>query len=278
VSRLLPPGAFFGEIRRFSRVGEFVLSESSYGNDTRIATHAHENAFFYYVLKGSASERSQNRTRETLAGALVFHPAGACHSNHWTTAGYCLHLELSPTILARAREMGAALDQPAEFHGGWPTWIAARIHQELEIADSVAPLALEGLALELLAVSSRAKDVRLEQRSQLWLRKAEEFLHEHFAEQPTLAEIAVAAGVHPSHLARTFRKVLKCSIGDYIRALRIEFACRELTHGNRSLAQIAQAAGFSDQSHFSRCFRQCMRMTPAAFRRGSGRSTTTPES
>jgi AraC family transcriptional regulator len=277
MSRLLPPGSFYGESQGSRRAGGFTLCESRYAPGERIPTHKHEYAFFYFVLRGSSTENFGGRARVAAAGTLVFHPAGESHANHWHAAGHCLHLELAPATVARAREFGAALDRPAEFRGGWPAWLAGRLYHELAAADAVAPLALEGLALELLAEVSRPAGVSAREPSPRWLRAARDFLHAHFVDQVSLAEAAAAAGVHPSHLARVFRREAGCSVGEYVRALRVDFACRELAGSDRPLAQIAVDAGFTDQSHLTRCVRQRTGLTPAAFRRRFGAGTSDPE-
>jgi AraC family transcriptional regulator len=79
--------------------------------------------------------------------------------------------------------------------------------------------------------------------------------------------LAAAVGVHPVHLARVFRKFHACSVGDYVRQLRIEYASRQLATTDQPLANIALAAGFADQSHFSRTFKQHTRMLPTEFRK-----------
>jgi AraC family transcriptional regulator len=73
-------------------------------------------------------------------------------------------------------------------------------------------------------------------------------------------------GVHPAHLARTFRAHYRSSIGAYARRLRIERAAHELAQGEASIAEISFRSGFFDQSHFSRVFRELTGLTPAAFR------------
>jgi AraC family transcriptional regulator len=78
--------------------------------------------------------------------------------------------------------------------------------------------------------------------------------------------IADLVGVHPVHLASTFRQHYRCTIGEYVRHLRIEFACRMISSSEASLADIALAAGFFDQSHFSKAFKQLTGMTPSQFR------------
>jgi AraC family transcriptional regulator len=78
--------------------------------------------------------------------------------------------------------------------------------------------------------------------------------------------IAAAAGIHPVHLARVFRRHCGYTLGDYVRKLRVDFAARQLLATDEPLAGIAFAAGFSDQSHFTKVFKRQTGMTPADFR------------
>jgi AraC family transcriptional regulator len=73
-------------------------------------------------------------------------------------------------------------------------------------------------------------------------------------------------GVHPVYLASEFRKHFGCTIGEYVRKLRVEFACRRISESDSPLSDIAIAAGFSHQSHFSRTFKAVTGMTPAGYR------------
>jgi AraC family transcriptional regulator len=82
----------------------------------------------------------------------------------------------------------------------------------------------------------------------------------------TLDGIAKSVGTHPVHLARAFRQHHYCTIGEYIRKLRVEFACCEITTTDSSLAEIAARTGFYDQSHFSRTFKRIIGVTPREYR------------
>jgi AraC family transcriptional regulator len=76
-------------------------------------------------------------------------------------------------------------------------------------------------------------------------------------------------GVHPVTLARGFRRAYGCTLGEYVRRQRIENACRQLLDSAASLAEIALANGFADQSHFSNTFHRYTVMTPARYRRSA---------
>jgi AraC family transcriptional regulator len=98
------------------------------------------------------------------------------------------------------------------------------------------------------------------------LDRVRELLQSRFAENLSLGEIAMTAGISAAHLARSFRECQGCTVGEYVRNLRVESACRRLAGSDDGLAQIALAAGFADQSHLTRTFKRHMRITPAAFR------------
>jgi AraC family transcriptional regulator len=76
-------------------------------------------------------------------------------------------------------------------------------------------------------------------------------------------------GVHPDHLVHAFRRQYHCTVGEYVRQLRIEFACRQITSSDMPLAEIAVEAGFADQSHFTKTFKRLVGMTPSEFQRHS---------
>jgi AraC family transcriptional regulator len=147
------------------------------------------------------------------------------------------------------------------------SWLAGRLYREYQRLDNVSLLAMEGLALEILAEMSRHRIPCPERTPPRWLLRAQELLHARFHENLSLDEIASEAGVHPVHLARVFRRHFGCTPGDYLRKLRVESACRHLATSDLPLIEIALSAGFADQSHFTKTFRRLMRMTPGEFRR-----------
>jgi AraC family transcriptional regulator len=132
--------------------------------------------------------------------------------------------------------------------------------------DACSMLTIEGLVLEMLALVGRMKDVR-EQHGPPWLGQAIELLNEEFRGNLKIQDIANEIGVHPFHLSRVFRSVHRQTIGEYVQRLRITYACKQLALPHNDLATVALAAGFADQSHFTRVFKNVTGITPAVFRR-----------
>ena len=253
---------------RARAVGDFVLSETRYAAEASLPRHAHEHACLVFVLRGSFAETFGLQERIGEPGMVILRPEGEPHSDRYTRAGgRCLNIELSPQWTARVREQSPVLDRSAAFRGGAFPVLGRRLHDELAHPDEVSPLAVESLLLSILTECARA-----EQRSTTnggapsWLQRVKERMHHDLAARVTLAELASDAGVHPVYLATTFRRFYRVTVASYLRQLRIEYACRELVGSSTSLAGIALAAGFADQSHFGRTFKRAMRMTPAEYR------------
>ncbi len=135
-----------------------------------------------------------------------------------------------------------------------------RMYYKFLEMDDKSLKALEQALLEGQSVSNSGR------RFPQWLERVRNILEQRFAEPYKLSEIAAEAGVHPVHLAREFRKHYGTSVGEYLRRVRIEYACRELMDSNVAVTNIALAAGFADQSHFSRTFKRLCGTTPGRYR------------
>jgi AraC family transcriptional regulator len=79
--------------------------------------------------------------------------------------------------------------------------------------------------------------------------------------------VAAFVGVHPVHLARVFERWFGCAPGEYLRGRRLERAASLVGRGASALAETAIEAGFTDQAHLTRAFRDRFATTPAAWRR-----------
>ena len=151
------------------------------------------------------------------------------------------------------------------FH--WPRPdTCPELYREFVINDEFSSLAIEGLVLEMLAETSRHVSKTQDSRNARWLEQLIEILHERFSESLSLVDISLLVNRHPVHIAREFRNQYGCTIGQYTRRLRIEFACSRLEDPDLSLSEIALESGFSQQSHFSGTFKEMTGFTPSEYR------------
>jgi len=95
-----------------------------------------------------------------------------------------------------------------------------------------------------------------------------QFIQQNYAHELTLSNIAAAVSLSPFHLTRLFKRTLGISLYQHVLQVRVNSARSLLAAGTsgRSLAEIAAAVGFADQSHLTRHFKRITGITPRQFR------------
>lgn len=246
-----------------------TLTEVAYVPGLRLARHFHENACLCLVLGGAFNETIGRQSFDCAGNAVIYRPAGCEHSdefhNCWTR---CLLVEFKASYTDHFGEGIPQLQLPSSLCE--PTSVGRLLHisREWHCADLATPLAIEGLVLEFLAELARKDEHHTRQSTPpQWLSNAREVLDHVHPGTFNLHCLAARVNVHPAHLARTFRRYYRCSIGEYVRQRRIVFACEALRAPSRSIADIALAAGYSDQAHFARAFKRVVKLAPGEFRR-----------
>ena len=261
------PEFFDGEIIKCSAVGDLILGDVLYSSSYTRSKHTHERACFHFLIEGGYTERCNNRSQQCGASTLFFQPQGHEHAYACdNVASRCLTIEIGATWMDRLREYSVVLNDPNRFRDGVLSWLVTRLYKEFQAMDGSSPLVVESIALEMAVEASRRISKRSERNPPKWLTRAEDMIRTHFAEPLSLKYIAQSASIHPVHLARVFRQHRGCTVGEYVRKLRIDFACQQLARSDSSLLEIALSAGFFDQSQFSRTFKQAIGLTPLQYR------------
>jgi AraC family transcriptional regulator len=102
----------------------------------------------------------------------------------------------------------------------------------------------------------------------LWQeRRAKAMLAADLAGNITLVELATACGLSRAHFLRAFRQSTGLTPHRWLLVRRVAVAQEMLAAGALSLAEVAHAAGFADQSHLTRVFSKIVGTSPAAWRR-----------
>jgi AraC family transcriptional regulator len=253
------PTRFPAPVTRARTAGDFTLSETRYGSDAALGMHAHEYACFVFVVEGTFLDRCGDADRDVAPGTLILRPAGDPHSNRFgPDGGRCLNVELPPSWLEDVQLPDGSIIFPGDLLG-------RRLYDEFRAGDELSPLAMESMAMALLADADRVRR-RPPNTPPPWLSRARELLHDRMEERFTLASIAAEVRIHPIHLASTFQRFFGQSVGAYLRRLRIAEACRHLRETDMPLVNVALAAGFCDQSHFGRTFKRLLHATPRQYR------------
>lgn len=253
---------------RFSTVahGAFEVTAAYFPARLHLEPHTHERSVVAVTLSGRWTSRLGGRTCESAPGHVLVEPAGDRHSNDFAGGGArVLIVQPDPAAAELLNPCRRLLTSLAHRPSVATHAVALRLARELARPDDLSPLAVQGLCLELLATAGR-EHARTPVARAPWLRVVEDYLREHFRDTPALQTLAKLAGVHPSHLARAFRRQYGMSPAQFLRARRLEWALAALRETREPIAAIAHQAGFADQSHFTRLFRGATGLTPARFR------------
>lgn len=153
------------------------------------------------------------------------------------------------------------------------------LHLALALAETTrAPLAADPLLAEQLGLAFAVSVMRLlgggtgraerVDRQPPWLARVTDHVEARLEDGAlTLADLAAVAGLSPWHFARAFRAATGTAPHRYVVERRVALSIRLMARRDLTLAEIAYAAGFSSQAHFSTLFRRVTGRTPGEHRR-----------
>ena len=248
-------------------LGDFVVTEAAQKPLGVLPPHAHELASITFELRGLCEETIAGRLHSCAPYSAIIKPPGQIHSDKYCDSGTkCLIVEVKSDRLESIRSFSRLLDDPLLLVSDAMASLTIRIYKEFRIGDSASRLSIEGLVLEVLGDATRRSSKSASIAEPRWLVQAKELCQDQFNQSISLISIAEAVGVHPAHLARTFRRHFHCTVGEFLRRVRLSHATGELRRSDKPLVQIATEAGFFDQSHFSRVFKLHLGITPSEYR------------
>jgi AraC family transcriptional regulator len=228
--------------------------------------HAHQAGFVSLMLEGQYRETAGFFQLGYQPFSCVYHPPGMEHRDEIGTTGVTLlTFEFKPELLDEVDFCGINARPIIDLSGSKPAWELMDLYRRI-CAHETSDLDLESRAVSLaFSIVRSSARVPRDLRS---LRRACEYVHAHFDENLTLAQVARAAGVHPVYLGHIIRQEFGETLGEYLNRLRVHAAAARLANSELPLSTIALDFGFYDQSHFTRIFRHLTGATPGAFRAG----------
>lgn len=244
----------------------FIVHDGIYPPSLTIKRHDHELASICVVLAGGYHESVGRKQRMAIPGTVIVHPAGEHHANrHEAIRTRILTVEIGAVRLAELRDEVRLFDESWHRKDDVLAMFGTRVGRAMRHPDASFALVAESLILELVAAAGRVQ--RAERHKAPWLTRVRDCLEENAACTPSMSQLAAVAGVHPVHIARTFKEAFGCSVGTYARRLQVAQAVALLQAGRESLSAIADQAGFADQSHMTRTVHAQTGLTPGSWRR-----------
>jgi AraC family transcriptional regulator len=104
------------------------------------------------------------------------------------------------------------------------------------------------------------------------LRQLIDYVDNHISDNLSLAELANVVGISQYYFSRLFKQSMGLTPHQYIIQCRVERAKQLLRRGDESIADIAHAVGFSDQSHLTYHFKRLLGITPKALFMENGKN------
>jgi len=262
----LQTGEFYGQTNQTIHLDGITLTDTEYTLD-RVDWHYHENAYFTFILQGNVIEGNKKEVYNCSPGSLLFHNWQDPHYNikpEGYTRGF--HIELDNAWFDQLDFNIDRLQGSTKIKNVDIKFLLYKIFKETKIEDHTTPLAIQSLILQTLAEMFRETQRHLD-KNPIWVGRIREILFYDASDQLTLDYLSKTLNIHPVHLSRDFSKYFRCNLGDYLRKLKVEKSYSLLSDNQLSLTEIAYGCGFSDQSHFNRCFKSVSGMSPKNFRK-----------
>lgn len=237
--------------------------------------HAHDAYSVIMLTSGSKHFHHMGQTLTVSAGQIAvanpdqMHGCGPIDNKDWSHRTWYLSQTLMQEL---ADNLGLKsdiqldypmIDNPALFER---LIQAHKDSSEGELLDRQTA-ALEALT-ELVALHAKHKPQSEQQAvhgSNQRVKTYTEFLETRLCDPVELKDLAGLTGVQRNQVIKDFRRVTGATPGKIVREMRLSQA-KQLLRDEMPLAAVASAAGFSDQSHLTRCFRSAYGLTPNEFR------------
>ena len=252
--------------------------------DSSLPGGTKEHLIFVSLAEGHCVRESGGDVSESdlAAGLVSVLPSETPVRWSWDTRLSFAVMTLEPEYLGKvAREIfgldpaGVRLIAVQGQRDPLITGIAGNLMREAMNGDAGSRLFAESLA-GMLAVhllrnyAERSQPIETDRISTQprAVTQAVDFINDNYATDLSLSDIAAAAHLSPFHLSRIFKKATGVSPYQYLLQVRVNSARSLLTAGagDRSLAEVAAAVGFADQSHLTRHFKRMVGVTPKQLR------------
>lgn len=259
----LSKGKSTGKIVNSLNDGEVFISTAHYPvEECNQGLHYHENPHVCFLLQGEDIERRGNLSYRRKTGDVYFYYAGEKHAS---IARKCLskniNIEFGKNFLEKYEVSESQIARAVKDNSD-AKFLILKIQREMLINDASSRPAIQTLLLELLACEKNSLNKSIPE----WVKITSDLLNDKWNEPVTLEELSMATGKYPTTISKHFRKYFSCTLGEYLRKLKIEKSLPLIKNSQMSLTEIAFYCGFADQSHFIRNFKQMTGFLPKEFR------------
>jgi AraC family transcriptional regulator len=233
-----------------------VVSRTLDRSYSRVLEHAHDWPMLSFFVLGAYSNRTEVGDRYVCGPSAVLYRAGARHANAVSADGFeQVEIEFDPAWL----RFSGLPDMPvAHMTGGC---IGAATRAMVRTCGKV--MDEERFATALRWFLTIAVEHSGGSRP-VWVDQVTSRLRQNLALR--VNDLAREVARHPSWLGTAYRGAVGEGILETAARLRVEHAVRLLRETDLTYCEIANDAGFCDQSHMNRSFRRVLDRLPSTVR------------
>jgi AraC family transcriptional regulator len=223
--------------------------------------HRHANPYLSLHLLGGYREAGDNGEHAVQGPGALFFAAGSAHGMAIGEFGLAsVIIEFDAGWLRRRLGPRVDLQRSQSWLGGEIGLHASRLAR-LWLSSEVSPPARLALTEAFLASAMRSGPAKA---APPWLDELDVMIRTD--RPPRTTELARRLGLSPSWLTQAYRHWRGQGLTQALQRQRLADAALRLEDRAASLADVAAAAGFCDQSHMTRTFRRHLGRTPAQVR------------
>lgn len=223
-------------------------------------THYKDQCTFDYFIKKYKIDDPAIKTMAVIVRAADtdrHHLAGQSSGLWAISAGLAYNIKDDNELLQKGMMLYDALYS-------WAKYLQKEKHTQTPV---------ENLLVEVF--NKYIKLMPSQKKTPAWVKELKEIIQDHVDANLSLTEISKSLSIHPAYLSRKFSKYFNdLSFGEYMRKMRIEKAIQLVGEQRYSLTEIAYLTGFSDQSHFTRIFKQHTGKSPLTFKKELAKGKT----
>lgn len=263
--------------------------------------HLHPEFQLSYVTKGEGTRFVGDDIKQFTAGDLVFTGPNLPHVWRNHNVYFEKNSQLSTTVIViyfQEHFLGGTVNEKEELES--IKYLFQRSKRGLEITGAtrnvvgklmIDLLGMSGVAsiiqllkiLEVLASSNECQFITNNQAVSLniaaethRMNKVYEFVMKNFSKKIGLEEVATIANMTRTSFSRYFRSLVNKSFSDFLKEIRIEYACKLLKEGKMNIDLIGYECGFQTPSNFNKQFKKVTGKQPNRYRNEYLKVTTDP--
>lgn len=241
--------------------------------------HYHNFYEFFIIMQGSVIHEINGEVHKLPKYTLHLIRPEDCHRIIPADSKSCIHMNLC-AVEEKFKAVCSALNiNPDELTSGknakalltvdeveFFTKQAERISMLSHNNEKGSDVIMCEMLSQAIAILYKSK-IFSQLKYPLWFTEVLEKIHSPEFLSCNAADVYKLGGFSPPVMISYFKKYTGKTVSEYIREVKINYACRSLKDSDISILELSNILGYASLSHFNRVFKESVGITPAAYRK-----------